>query len=748
MALGAAVAVAGVAVAQDAPVVTKTWAIEKVAIEGWNKNEFRFGTGSNGKVYTVNKAGKQLVSISPDGITAVDLSAYAPGVGITTDQAGNILINQSFPNAASGTDYIIVPADGSDIKPLTLTYPEGLTVGRIDQIGRIVGDLLSEEGAAWYLTPNGSKVVGIAYVQNGEQAELLDYMTTEEFAAPTVNTSSIAQPLAENITDFIDLGDEAVNAFCIRNRSTKSVYNMSAGVGDPQIYPSPAGANTQEGFDVFTLGGVTYQVVPTKKAANYESHFAIADTEGNIIYESDYEFAGDGGQSFGGFTAHKVSDTKVELYQWFSSGAGAVAAMYTIEIPGGEQPIAPLYAAGSFQGWSPENAVEFTYADGVYTLELTDAAEFKISTSKGSWDEFDAGVIGIADEPTAVTKFNTPIAITAGLRGNTSVVADGAFTVKVDLNAMTLEIVGKGRTYTYFAEDFEWLEPWSSQKPAGQTIESNDVKATAQQLGTNKVDGVSTYDALLAKGYDFVISNSPDKEARAASAQTYLQRNYLKMGLTGYYSGIVLPALKNVPVGANINLSFDASSMRQGDGKWDETKLVVIVANGDDVKKYPVELPHPADGEAFQWYPISVALDGAVVTKDTKITIRNADEQWPTETATTFRWFIDNISLTGDAEPLPVMPDLYLRGEFNEWGTTTPMTLTDEPVECIGAIYRLHLDELEAGEFKIANEDWSINRGADADPVVVLGAEMNAWVGGQNFKVEKKTCQCRHHTLL
>ena len=741
LALGAAVAVAGVAVAQDAPVVTKTWAIEKVAIEGWNKNEFRFGTGSNGKVYTVNKAGKQLVSISPDGITTVDLSAYAPGVGITTDQAGNILINQSFPNAASGTDYIIVPADGSDIKPLTLTYPEGLTVGRIDQIGRIVGDLLSEEGAAWYLTPNGSKVVGIAYVQNGEQAELLDYMTTEEFTAPTVNTSAIAQPLAENITDFIDLGDEAVNAFCIRNRSTKSVYNMSAGVGDPQIYTSPAGANTQEGFDVFTLGGVTYQVVPTKKAANYESHFAIADTEGNIIYESDYEFAGDGGQSFGGFTAHKVSDTKVELYQWFSSGAGAVAAMYTIEIPG-EEHIAPLYAAGNFQNWSPENAAEFTYADGIYTLELTNEAIFKISTSKGSWDEFNAGVIGIAeDNQTVSPKFNTPVALTAGKLGNISVVADGAFTVKVDLNAMTLEIVGKAPAYTYFADDFEWLAPWSEASSAGATVEENNHSATSPQLVKAIYNEVSAYDALVNNGYSFMGVHAEGKKDRPAGEQVYLNKNYLKFGLTDYFSGITLPAVKNVPAGANVTLSFDACSQRRGSGMWDPTELVVIVKNGEDVKTYPVVLPRPADTEGepyseFKWEHLSVVLEGATIDKNTTISIRNSDAQWPGSNA--LRWFMDNISLTGDAEPLPVMPDLYLRGDFNEWGTTTPMTLTEEPVECIGAIYRLHLDELEAGEFKIANEDWSINRGADADPVVALGTEMKAWKDGQNFKIEKK----------
>ncbi|MGN0219204.1 MAG: hypothetical protein ACI4AX_02850 [Muribaculaceae bacterium] len=623
--------------AQDAPVVTKTWAIEKVAIDGWNKNEFRFGTGSNGKVYTVNKAGKQLVSISPDGITTVDLSAYAPGVGITTDQAGNILINQSFPNAASGTDYIIVPADGSDIKPLTLTYPEGIKAARIDQIGRIVGNILSEEGGAWYLTPNGSKVVGIAYVQNGAQAPLLDYMTTEEFAAPIVNTSTIAQPLAENITEFMDLGDEAVNAFCIRNRTTKSVYDMSTGVGDPQIYTSPASANTQEGFDVFTLGGVTYQVVPTMKAANYESHFAIADTEGNVIYESDYEFAGDGGQSFGGFTAHKVSDTKVELYQWFSSGAGAIAAMYTIEIPG---------------------------------------------------------------EPAK-------------------------------------------QVYSYFADDFEWLAPWSAYvndkgEKTGDTVGKNDASEYCPQLQTPKVEGKMAYTALIEKGYNIVTSYHAGKNSpRDPWACTYLQENYLKFGLTGYYAGLTLPKVKNVPAGANVKLSFDFSSQKQGSGVWDETKLVVIVKNGEDVKTFDVPVKTPEVGGDYAWFPMEVELTGATIDANTEITIRPCDEQWPSTASSpdALRWYIDNINLAGDVEPLPVMPDLYLRGDFNEWGITVPMVLAEEKPEGYDGAYTVTLESLPAGELKVGNADWSVSVGAGDNPAITLGAELEALNNGQNFKL-------------
>ena len=739
LALGAAVAVAGAAMAQEASfTVTQNWYKQYT---GNTINEYRFGTGFGGKVIATNKTTQELSFFDANGVTSVSANG-ATGVHATHDEAGNILFHRSWAGANDCVKWTIYNPETQEFTDLDITIPaDAGDPIRMDNVGRVIGNVLSEEGGIMIFTPNTKQAPFIIKIANGQQVDVdfTDYPVAE--SGPYAFDTTTLGAFTVTMEELAELGDEWANGVAIRKRGGPGNVPYMLVDGEWKALPGPANVKSSEGFDMFTLGDKLYEIVPAG-GINYTTKFAIVDVEtGETVYNSDNEEVSLAGAGYGSIVANKVSDNKVEIYifgQTANNPGITYTGMWTVEIPG-EEPIAPLYAAGDFQGWSPENAAEFTYADGIYTLELTNQAIFKISTSKGTWDEFNAGAIGIAeDNETVAPKLNTPVALTAGKLGNISVVADGAFTVKVDLNAMTLEIVGTAPAYTYFADDFEWLEPWSSQKPAGQTIESNDVKATAQQLATNKVDGVSTYDALLAKGYDFVNTNSPDKDPRLASAQTYLQRNYLKMGLTGYYSGIVLPALKNVPVGANINLSFDASSMRQGDGKWDETKLVVIVANGDDVKKYPVELPHPADGEAFQWYPISVALDGAVVTKDTKITIRNADEQWPTETATTFRWFIDNISLTGDAEPLPVMPDLYLRGDFNEWGTTTPMTLTEEPVECIGAIYRLHLDELEAGEFKIANEDWSINRGADADPVVALSTEMKAWKDGQNFKVEKK----------
>ena len=195
----------------------------------------------------------------------------------------------------------------------------------------------------------------------------------------------------------------------------------------------------------------------------------------------------------------------------------------------------------------------------------------------------------------------------------------------------------------YFADDFEWFEPWSSQTPAGDTIGSNDSDATAQQLGTNKVDDVSTYDALLERGYDIIATHHPDKSERKPQAQTYIQRNYLKFGLTGYQSGIVLPKIEGVPSGAHLLLTFDTCTQRQGSGVFDDTELVVIVETGTARSEFEFPVPHPEKDGAYKWAKAEVDLEGVTVTPDTKITIRNADSQWPSSKA--LRWYLDNLKL-------------------------------------------------------------------------------------------------------
>ncbi len=201
-----------------------------------------------------------------------------------------------------------------------------------------------------------------------------------------------------------------------------------------------------------------------------------------------------------------------------------------------------------------------------------------------------------------------------------------------------------------FSEDFEWLAPWSavggSKGPAGDTVGKNNSDEYCPQLSTSKIEGVSTWDTLLEKGYSFISVKDPSKDKdRPANQNVYLQTNYLKFGLTGYQSGIILPSME-VPAGETATLSFSFCTIRQGSGVFDKTELVAIVANGEEEVQYPIDLVYLEDGADYAWNTVSVELTGATINADTKITVRNADSQWPDPSVK--RWCMDNIKVTYD----------------------------------------------------------------------------------------------------
>lgn len=264
----------------------------------------------------------------------------------------------------------------------------------------------------------------------------------------------------------------------------------------------------------------------------------------------------------------------------------------------------------------------------------------------------DSGRLYIEEEPEAAIFVDTTSDFDLNAMQNKVVTVKGFYLgtqgSNVRVAGTEVEVLGNYQT-VYFREDFEWLEPWSSQKPAGQTVETNDPDATAQQLGTNKytVDGkdVTTYQALLAQGYEFPITCHANRSPRKPEAQIYLQRNYLKFGLTGYYSGLTLKPIETIPAGEHVMMSFDWCSQRQGSGKWDPTKLVIVVKNGEEEVQFEVPEHDLVDGGAYHWINARIDLGTVLIDKDTKITIRNSDDQWPGDSNGALRWFIDNIKI-------------------------------------------------------------------------------------------------------
>lgn len=201
----------------------------------------------------------------------------------------------------------------------------------------------------------------------------------------------------------------------------------------------------------------------------------------------------------------------------------------------------------------------------------------------------------------------------------------------------------------FFSEDFEWLAPWANVgngTPAGSTVETDNPDANAPQLATPAVDGVTAAAALEAKGYTLLGTRASSKADRKPQAQIYIQTNYLKFGLTGYYSGITMPVEKNVPAGAD--LSFDWCSMRQGSGKWDPTQIVVIITTDGVEHVFDVAVWDLPDNAAYEWKHVVIDIPVGTIKAGSTITFRNCDSQWPVaDSAPALRWFLDNVKVVG-----------------------------------------------------------------------------------------------------
>ncbi|MDE6081904.1 MAG: hypothetical protein K2F70_06510, partial [Muribaculaceae bacterium] len=164
IAFAAAVLACGSAVAQDAPaVLTPAW---QQTVTASGSTNVRLGQGFGGKIYMADKGGKIIVA---DGTTQEDyvVDERITGIGLTIDQKGNIIVNRNFPNASSGVDYLLIDTE-KNITELTLPKDEMEEPARTDQLGRAIGDFMSEEGGVFYICPNALNAVYGVSIVNGE----------------------------------------------------------------------------------------------------------------------------------------------------------------------------------------------------------------------------------------------------------------------------------------------------------------------------------------------------------------------------------------------------------------------------------------------------------------------------------------------------------------------------------------------------------------------------------------------------
>ncbi|MDE7180282.1 MAG: hypothetical protein K2N88_03690, partial [Muribaculaceae bacterium] len=131
----------------------------------------------------------------------------------------------------------------------------------------------------------------------------------------------------------------------------------------------------------------------------------------------------------------------------------ALAAAAMMALAANAQNGAPLYATGAAPAfnpsWAPEAAVEFDYADGVYTLELENLSQFKISTAMGSWDDFNGGALTV--EGGAKLEDGVAATLVAG-DANIEAAGIGNYTVTVSGDLKSITIKAEGEIDTSFPD--------------------------------------------------------------------------------------------------------------------------------------------------------------------------------------------------------------------------------------------------------------------------------------------------------
>ena len=219
---------------------------------------------------------------------------------------------------------------------------EGYTPARCDQMGRIRGNMLSNEGGYAFIVPNGGTSVLVVKIKNGA----VDTNYTQVSAAPGIglSTSCCPQPAFETVAEIDALMDDngdLSNAFIMRSRSYPgSVYawndDNSAMVAAYKFTTSTSGYTTAnasvEGFDWFKIYDKSYFIMPLTTdgtTGTRGSVFAIFDEEGTCVAEWSQGEKTGLGAAMGSFIVVPNNEYSVNIYHFVP---GTVAEKFTFAV--------------------------------------------------------------------------------------------------------------------------------------------------------------------------------------------------------------------------------------------------------------------------------------------------------------------------------------------------------------------------------------------------------------------------------
>ena len=618
----AALALAGVAVAQ-APALTKVWEQKIGATPA--RDHSRFATGFDGNLYVIDKENAKILKFNAEGVSDF---AELEGIGtaITSDDAGNIIVNKDFPNAGSFTTWVIIEPNGTQHE-LTITPPEGVEAARLDQIGRVVGDVLSEDGGYMYLAGNGHTTVTVVKVANGEQESAESSLTV----ANSMNTSTLCQPMLASVED-IEAAADPTATFYARNRSDNKVYAWSED-GTEQAVAGTVGAGGNDGFDAFILGDKLYAVASSERASD---KFMVKDLAGDeIIAEAGGDNAPSNAYFFRAYTARKIDDNTYGIYAW-CPGNGGSAAYYTFG--GGEAP-AKLYVLGQVNGkdWAPNDGVEMTLAEGVFSADITISAaagyfafvtDLAENNDEGGWAYVNERRYGAANDGD-VASTEVENALVKGEAAYQLPAGEYTFSVNEDLNTL---IVTKKDTPVVYPDELYILgevddNSWAPNvglmmTPADANSLTGEFIASFKADGRNDGYNYFSFTSKLAESADDWAGIGPyrygadasDKEVVLDEAMAIQAgANAFKIA-AGEYNVEVNLAEGTVKFSAVPVVGPTAPVISPDGGEYEESVTVTITSESADEIRYTLDGSEPNAESALYSEPIVLNEVGSTIT--------------------------------------------------------------------------------------------------------------------------------------
>ncbi len=369
--------------------LTELWKYKGAELnDGWDANDpnwasedaikskscSRFATGKDGRIYTINMMTMSIAEVTKDGVK--DLYKLPSlegrvingvpdyyGTAISMDDAGNFLIGHYFVKSELSSQVwsVYEPTTGK-IKHFNIGYPndmkaedyvDGLPetggasgLGRIDCVGRVVGDLTDE--AIFYIAPQGYKNgasannVRIVYVY-GEGDHDLDKVQFDgsEYIATYLGCTATTNIVQPSITDVMEFGDDQEHFYSFIINSTEgSTWDIikAFGSGENAVSAAKMQAKWREepkaknnGFDTFLLDGHRYFVHGYTEVDldlnNCPMDIAVYNEEGERVAtwaNPDYAAKGAG---YNSIVAQAKEDGTALIHVYVSTGKTTIGDM-------------------------------------------------------------------------------------------------------------------------------------------------------------------------------------------------------------------------------------------------------------------------------------------------------------------------------------------------------------------------------------------------------------------------------------